>query len=115
MKNVAATSGQNVSFATPLLAVEIARAGIWTGRDKELNFYSRPPKRFSLARWVKRVRIRRIQGWSLHATKKCISPNIFFVAEKLALCTGPLAQASAGAPASANASLRSIRSAYALC
>src|SRR6202790_2680770 len=50
MKNVAATSGQSVSFATFFFAVEIAWEGIWAGRDKELNFYSRPPKRFSLAR-----------------------------------------------------------------
>jgi hypothetical protein len=53
MKNVAATSGQSVSFATLFFAVEMAWEGIWAGRDKELNFYSRPPKRFSLARWVK--------------------------------------------------------------
>ena len=53
MKNVAATSGQSVSFATLFFAVEIAGEGIGAGRDKELNFYSRPPKRCSLARWVK--------------------------------------------------------------
>jgi hypothetical protein len=43
MKNVAATSGQSVSFATLFFAVEIAVEGIWAGRDKELNFYSCPP------------------------------------------------------------------------
>src|SRR5277367_2154936 len=42
MKNVAATSGQSVSFA--FLFVEVtARAGNWAGRDKVLNFLSRPP------------------------------------------------------------------------
>jgi hypothetical protein len=42
MKNVATTSGQSVSFA--FLFVEVtARAGNWAGRDKVLNFLSRPP------------------------------------------------------------------------
>src|SRR5580704_8320925 len=42
IKNVAATSGQSVSFA--FLFVEVtARAGNWAGRDKVLNFLSRPP------------------------------------------------------------------------
>src|ERR1700675_3986873 len=42
MKNVAATSGQRVSFA--FLFVEVtARGGNWAGRDKVLNFLSRPP------------------------------------------------------------------------
>src|SRR5580704_1828727 len=42
MKNVAATSGHSVSFA--FLFVEVtARAGNWAGRDKVLNFLSRPP------------------------------------------------------------------------
>ena len=49
MKKVAATSGQSVSFATLFFAVEIAGEGSWAGSDKELNFYSRPPKRTSLA------------------------------------------------------------------
>jgi len=49
MKKVAATSGQSVSFATLFFAVEIAGEGSWAGSDKELNFYSRPPKRSSLA------------------------------------------------------------------
>ncbi len=53
MKNVAATSGQSVSFATLFFALEMVEEGICAGRDKELNFYSRPPKRFSLARWEK--------------------------------------------------------------
>src|SRR5271156_161865 len=42
IKNVAATSGHSVSFA--FLFVEVtARAGNWAGRDKVLNFLSRPP------------------------------------------------------------------------
>jgi hypothetical protein len=53
MKNVAATSGHSVSFAALFFALVIAGEAIRAGRDKELNFYSRPPKRFSLSRWVK--------------------------------------------------------------
>jgi hypothetical protein len=44
MKNVAATRGQSVSFATLFFAMRIAWEGICAGRDKVLNFYSRPPK-----------------------------------------------------------------------
>jgi hypothetical protein len=44
MKNVAATSGHSVSFATLFLAFEIAWEGIWAGSDNVLNFYRRPPK-----------------------------------------------------------------------
>jgi len=43
MKNVAATSGQTVSFATFFLVEEIAREGNWAGRVMVLNFLSRPP------------------------------------------------------------------------
>jgi len=39
MKNVAATSGQSVSFAALFFAVEIAGEGSWAGTDIELNFY----------------------------------------------------------------------------
>jgi hypothetical protein len=49
MKKVAATSGQSVSLATLFFAVGIAREGSWAGSDIELNFYSRPPNRNSLA------------------------------------------------------------------
>src|SRR5271168_4524083 len=42
IKNVAATSGQSVSFAFLFVKVT-ARAGNWAGRDKVLNFLSRPP------------------------------------------------------------------------
>jgi len=49
MKNVAATSGQRVNLAILFLVVGIVLAGSWTGRDKELNFYYRPPKRSSLS------------------------------------------------------------------
>jgi hypothetical protein len=50
MKKVAATSGQSVSLAMLFFAEEIAGEGIRAGRDKELNFYSRPPKGNSLSR-----------------------------------------------------------------
>src|SRR5580700_1669907 len=44
MKNVAATRGQSVIFAT-LFFVEVKTwEGICAGRDTVLNFYSRPPK-----------------------------------------------------------------------
>jgi hypothetical protein len=43
MKNVAATRGQTVSFATFFLVEEIAREGNWAGREMVLNFLSRPP------------------------------------------------------------------------
>src|SRR5260370_29991799 len=89
MKNVAATSGQSVSFAALFFAVGIAREGGWVGSDKELNFYSRSPGRNSLAPLrstalqshskLKRVRIRRIQESPLHATKKCAPARIFSV------------------------------------
>jgi len=49
MKNVAATSGQSVSLAILFLVVVMGLEGNWAGRDKELNFYSRPPKRSSLS------------------------------------------------------------------
>jgi hypothetical protein len=49
MKKVAATSGQSVSLAALFFAVGIARDGGWAGSDEELNFYSRPPERNSLA------------------------------------------------------------------
>jgi hypothetical protein len=41
---VAATKGQSVNFAALFLELEIAWEGIWAGRDKVLNFFSRPPK-----------------------------------------------------------------------
>jgi len=43
MKNVAATSGQSVSFAVLFFVVENTREEIWAGTDMLLNFYSRPP------------------------------------------------------------------------
>src|SRR5215467_10357042 len=49
MKNVAATSGHNVSFVALCFAVGIARAGSWAGNEIVLNSYSRPPKRISLS------------------------------------------------------------------
>jgi hypothetical protein len=47
MKNVAATSGQSVSFAGFFLAVEMTREGKLAGTDMLLNLYRRPPKRIS--------------------------------------------------------------------
>jgi hypothetical protein len=44
MKNVAATSGHNVSFATFFLAVVSTWEGSWEGKDNVLNFYFRPPQ-----------------------------------------------------------------------
>jgi hypothetical protein len=44
MKNVAATSGQSVNFAALFFEMGSAWEGIWAGRDKVLNFFSRPPK-----------------------------------------------------------------------
>jgi hypothetical protein len=38
MKNVAATSGQSVSFAAFFLAFETAWEGSWVGKDNVLNF-----------------------------------------------------------------------------
>jgi hypothetical protein len=43
MKKVAATRGQSVSFAVFFFVEEIAPVGNWAGRDKVLNFLSRPP------------------------------------------------------------------------
>jgi len=45
IKNVAATSGQSVSFADFFLAAEITREGKLAGTDMLLNLYRRPPKR----------------------------------------------------------------------
>jgi|ERR1700722_2998854 hypothetical protein len=42
MKKVAATRGHRVNFAD-FLGEAIAREGNWAGRDKVLNFLSRPP------------------------------------------------------------------------
>jgi hypothetical protein len=39
MKNVAATSGHSVSFATRDLALEIAWVGTAAGSESVLNFY----------------------------------------------------------------------------
>jgi len=50
MKNVAATRGQSVSFATFFLVIETAREGNCAGTDIELNSYYRPPKQSSLSR-----------------------------------------------------------------
>jgi len=51
MKNVAATRGQSVSFATRFFLVEIACVGYWVGRDRELNFYFSSFERHSLSRY----------------------------------------------------------------
>src|SRR5271170_6084814 len=44
MKNVAATRGQSVIFATLFFVEGRTWEGICAGRDTVLNFYSRPPK-----------------------------------------------------------------------
>jgi hypothetical protein len=44
MKNVAATSGHSVNFATLVFVLEIVREGSWAGSDNVLNFYARPPQ-----------------------------------------------------------------------
>jgi hypothetical protein len=78
IKNVAATSGQRVSFATLFLEMGIADAGYCAGSDKELNLYRRPPSDTHSRAAVKRVRNRRIQESSLHATEICVVSTIFF-------------------------------------
>jgi len=45
MKNVAATSGQSVSFAALFFGEESTWEEIWAGTDMLLNSYVRPPKR----------------------------------------------------------------------
>jgi hypothetical protein len=77
MKNVAATSGQSVSFATRFFGMEIACVGYCVGRDKELNFYYRPPSDTHSRAAGKRVRNRRIQESPLHARKICMAENYF--------------------------------------
>jgi hypothetical protein len=77
MKNVAATSGQSVSFATRFFGMEIACVGYWVGRDKELNFYYRPPSETHSRAAGKRARHRRIQESPLHARKICKPKNYF--------------------------------------
>src|SRR5271169_3081794 len=79
MKNVAATSGQSVSFA--FLFVEVtARAGNWAGRDKVLNFLSRPPSpilAFSQPHAWSAFESCRIRIFSFDARKMCMEPKIF--------------------------------------
>lgn len=43
MKNVAATKGHSVSFATLDFVLEIVLLGRLAGSDNVLNFYDRPP------------------------------------------------------------------------
>jgi hypothetical protein len=79
MKNVAATSGQSVSFA--FLFVEVtARAGNWAGRDKVLNFLSRPPSAtlaLSQPRAWSEFASCRIRIFTFDARKMCKEPNNF--------------------------------------
>src|SRR6266478_4135586 len=77
MKNVAATSGQSVSFAALFLVVGMTREGSWVGSDKELNFYSRPPK------GTRSRRCGRVSSHSQHtrvvpACKKKMHPDEIF-------------------------------------
>jgi hypothetical protein len=83
MKNVAATSGQRVSFA--FLFVEVtARAGNWAGRDKVLNFLSRPPSAIlALSQphaWSEFASCR-IRIFNFDARKICKESKIFFAAQ----------------------------------
>jgi hypothetical protein len=77
MKNVAATSGQSVSFA--FLFVEVtARAGNWAGRDKVLNFLSRPPSAIlalSQPRFWSEFASCRIRIFVFDARKICKEPK----------------------------------------
>jgi len=73
MKNVAATKGQTVSFATFFLVEEIAREGNWAGRVMVLNFLSRPPSAIlalSLPRKVERVRLSQLKNTEIQARCK---------------------------------------------
>ena len=66
MKNVAATRGQTVNFATFFFVEEIARERNWAGRVMVLNFLSRPPSAIlalSLPRKVERVRLTAIEEY----------------------------------------------------
>src|SRR5215469_12341181 len=83
MKNVAATRGQTVSFATFFLGEEIAREGNWAGREIVLNFLSRPPSAIlalSLPREVERVRLLQLKDTKFHARckRKCASGSKIF-------------------------------------
>src|SRR5271154_3063763 len=79
IKNVAATSGHSVSFA--FLFVEVtARAGNWAGRDKVLNFLSRPPSAIlALSQphaWSEFASCR-IRIFTFDARKMCKEPKNF--------------------------------------
>ena len=78
MKNVAATSGQSVNFATLFFADGITWEGICAGSDMVLNFFlssSRSDSRFP--KTAKQGHFRRIQSLHSHARKKCTSLHIF--------------------------------------
>src|SRR5260370_22217948 len=80
MKNVAATRGQSVSLAILFFAWGIAWEGSWAGSDSVLNFYSRSSwSERSLSPNAERLRIRRIQGPSPHATTKCSQQDFFSI------------------------------------
>src|SRR5271154_3841072 len=82
MKKVAATSGHSVSFA--FLFVEVtARAGNWAGRDKVLNFLSRPPSAIlalSQQKCLERVCIMQNTDIQLRCKKNVQRLKDFFVA-----------------------------------
>jgi hypothetical protein len=95
MKNVAATSGQSVNFATLFFADGITWEGICAGSDMVLNFFlssSRSDSRFP--KTAKQGHFRRIQSLHSHARKKCISLHIFSK-QHLNLRTGTLPDAFA--------------------
>src|SRR5580704_16392142 len=95
MKNVAATSGQSVNFATLFFADGITWEGICAGSDMVLNFFlssSRSDSRFP--KTAKQGHFRRIQSLHSHARKKCTSLHIFSK-QHLNLRTGTLPDAFA--------------------
>src|SRR5438477_12421285 len=91
MKNVAATSGQSVSFAVLFFVAENTWEGIWAGTDMLLNFYSRPPwAKFVLELGGEQARNGRIQNLHSHATKKCSLAKIFLGSQSRSRAPAPL-------------------------
>src|SRR6267143_3914157 len=90
MKKVAATSGQSVSLATLFFAVEMVREGSWAGSDIELNFYSRPPKRSSLAPLRKsEVTIAEYRSHHRMQEKNAFERYFFHLANRTFVLLGP--------------------------
>jgi hypothetical protein len=88
MKNVAATSGQSVSFAALFFAMGSAWEGIWAGRDKVLNFFSRPPKVTLAFRFLEASSLFEEYNPSARMQEKNEAWRIFFRSSQLYLGTG---------------------------